>query len=248
MKQMKKFLGAILALTLIFSCFALSGCGEVKSDVKGINTNRTTSQASYTAKTDSSSGSETEKNTSAATEAPAVTEADASTDVDKSDAKTVEIDVKDYGKITLALYPKVAPITVDNFISLAESGFYDGLTFHRIMKGFMIQGGDPQGTGMGGSDKQIKGEFANNGVKNNLSHTRGVISMARATPPDSASSQFFICHQDSLFLDGNDAAFGEVTSGMEVVDKIAADAKPIDNNGTIPASEQPVINSVKVIG
>ena len=245
---MKKFLGAILALTLIFSCFALSGCGEVTSDVKGINTNRTTSQASYTAKTDSSSGSETEKNTSAATEAPAVTEADASTDVDKSDAKTVEIDVKDYGKITLALYPKVAPITVDNFISLAESGFYDGLTFHRIMKGFMIQGGDPQGTGMGGSDKQIKGEFANNGVKNNLSHTRGVISMARATPPDSASSQFFICHQDSLFLDGNYAAFGEVTSGMEVVDKIAADAKPIDNNGTIPASEQPVINSVKVIG
>ena len=232
MLKTKKAVCVVIALVLALSCVVLGGCGA-KSEIKGINTSKTASS-----KADSDVASQASDTSKSGEYKKPYT----------GKSRNVEIDVKDYGKITLALYPKVAPITVDNFISLAESGFYDGLTFHRIMKGFMIQGGDPQGTGMGGSDKQIKGEFANNGVKNNLSHTRGVISMARATPPDSASSQFFICHQDSLFLDGNYAAFGEVTSGMEVVDKIAADAKPIDNNGTIPASEQPVINSVKVIG
>lgn len=157
---------------------------------------------------------------------------------------TAVIDVKDYGKITIELKPEIAPITVENFKKLVSEHFYDGLTFHRIMEGFMIQGGDPLGNGTGGSDETIKGEFSQNGFENKLSHTRGVISMARSSDPDSASSQFFIVHQDSTFLDGQYAAFGVVTDGMDVVDKIAEDAKPTDSNGTITASEQPVINSI----
>lgn len=157
---------------------------------------------------------------------------------------TAVIDVKDYGKITIELKPDIAPLTVENFKKLVSEHFYDGLTFHRIMEGFMIQGGDPLGNGTGGSDETIKGEFAQNGVENNLSHTRGVVSMARSNDPDSASSQFFIVHEDSTFLDGQYAAFGVVTDGMDVVDQIAKDAKPTDNNGTITASEQPVINSI----
>lgn len=159
----------------------------------------------------------------------------------------VAITVRDYGTITVELDADAAPITVQNFLDLADSGFYDGLTFHRIMEGFMIQGGDPEGTGMGGSDKTIKGEFSANGVENPLSHTRGAISMARSSAMDSASSQFFIVQKDSTFLDGQYACFGYVTDGMDVVDAIAADAQPTDDNGTIPADQQPVIESVKVL-
>lgn len=159
----------------------------------------------------------------------------------------VAITVRDYGTITVELDADAAPITVQNFLDLAGSGFYDGLTFHRIMEGFMIQGGDPEGTGMGGSDKTIKGEFSANGVENPLSHTRGAISMARSSAMDSASSQFFIVQKDSTFLDGQYACFGYVTNGMEVVDAIAADAQPTDGNGTIPADQLPVIESVKVL-
>lgn len=159
----------------------------------------------------------------------------------------VAITVRDYGTITVELDADAAPITVQNFLDLANSGFYDGLTFHRIMEGFMIQGGDPEGTGMGGSDKTIKGEFSANGVENPLSHTRGAISMARSSAMDSASSQFFIVQKDSTFLDGQYACFGYVTNGMDVVDAIAADAQPTDGNGTIPADQQPVIESVKVL-
>lgn len=159
----------------------------------------------------------------------------------------VAITVRDYGTITVELDADAAPITVQNFLDLAGSGFYDGLTFHRIMEGFMIQGGDPEGTGMGGSDKTIKGEFSANGVENPLSHTRGAISMARSSAMDSASSQFFIVQKDSTFLDGQYACFGYVTDGMDVVDAIAADAQPTDDNGTIPADQQPVIESVKVL-
>lgn len=159
----------------------------------------------------------------------------------------VQIEVKDYGTISLELDSSAAPITVENFLSLAKDGFYDGLTFHRIMDGFMIQGGDPDGNGTGGSEKKIKGEFSENGVENPISHQRGVISMARALDPDSASSQFFICQQDSTFLDGQYAAFGHVTEGMEIVDAICKDAKPTDNNGTIPADQQPVITKVTVL-
>jgi peptidyl-prolyl cis-trans isomerase B (cyclophilin B) len=158
-----------------------------------------------------------------------------------------EIVIKDYGTVKVELDGDTAPITVQNFMDLANQGFYDGLTFHRIMEGFMIQGGDPNGDGTGGSDQNIKGEFAANGVNNPISHVRGVISMARAQDPDSASSQFFIVQEDSEFLDGQYAAFGHVTEGMEFVDIIAKEAKPVDDNGTIPAEEQPVIETIKII-
>ena len=157
-----------------------------------------------------------------------------------------EITVKDYGTIKLELDEGTAPITVENFIKLAKDGFYDGLTFHRIMDGFMIQGGDPLGNGTGGSKDKIKGEFTSNGVNNPISHVKGVISMARANDPNSASSQFFITVADSTFLDGSYAAFGRVTEGQEIADQIAKDAKPVDNNGTIPASAQPVIEKIMI--
>lgn len=159
----------------------------------------------------------------------------------------VEIDVKDYGKISLELDADVAPITVTNFINLVNEKFYDGITFHRIIDGFMIQGGDPTGTGYSGSSKTIKGEFSANGVKNSISHVRGVISMARSDSYNSASSQFFIVHEDSTFLDGNYAAFGKVTNGMDVVDKIATSIKVEDGNGTVLKENQPVINTIRVI-
>lgn len=133
----------------------------------------------------------------------------------------VVIEMENGKKIKLELYPDVAPITVKNFEKLVSEGFYDGLIFHRVINGFMIQGGDPEGTGMGGSKEKIKGEFASNGVKNDLKHTRGVISMARSMMKDSASSQFFIMHQDAPHLDGDYAAFGKVVEGMDVVDEIA---------------------------
>ena len=148
------------------------------------------------------------------------TETKEETNVDKTHP-IATITMQDGGVIQLELYPEVAPESVKNFISLANSGFYDGLIFHRVISGFMIQGGDPEGKGTGGPGYSIKGEFAANGVKNDISHLRGVISMARAKPFDSAGSQFFICHQDSTFLDGQYAAFGRVISGMDVVDKIA---------------------------
>ena len=158
-----------------------------------------------------------------------------------------EIVIKDFGTVKVELDGDTAPITVQNFMDLANEGFYDGLTFHRIMEGFMIQGGDPNGDGTGGSEKTIKGEFSANGVNNDISHKKGVISMARAQDPDSASSQFFIVQEDSEFLDGQYAAFGHVTEGMEFVAIIAKEAKPIDDNGTIPKEEQPVIETIKII-
>lgn len=159
----------------------------------------------------------------------------------------VEIDINDYGTIALELDADTAPISVTNFMALAEDGFYDGLTFHRIIDGFMIQGGDPLGNGTGGSDTDIKGEFAKNGIDNSISHKRGVISMARSGDPDSASSQFFIVHEDSTFLDGEYAAFGHVTEGMDIVDQICKDTPVQDDNGTVDPDDQPVINTVKVI-
>ena len=157
------------------------------------------------------------------------------------------IKIRDYGDITVELDESAAPITVENFIALAKDGFYDGLTFHRIIANFMIQGGDPKGNGTGGSDKEIKGEFKSNGVDNPLAHKRGVISMARSMRPDSASSQFFICHADSPWLDGDYAAFGCVTDGIEVVDSICENVRPIDQNGTVMRGDQPVMESVTII-
>ncbi|WP_294581867.1 peptidylprolyl isomerase [uncultured Thomasclavelia sp.] len=159
----------------------------------------------------------------------------------------VEIDVQDYGVIKVELQADEAPITVTNFINLANDGFYDGLTFHRIIDGFMIQGGDPNGDGTGGSDETIKGEFSENGVDNPLKHTRGAISMARSSDYDSASSQFFIVHQTSEYLDGQYAVFGYVYEGMDVVDQIATTVPVTDSNGTVLKENQPVITSIKVI-
>lgn len=133
----------------------------------------------------------------------------------------VELVIKNVGSIKLELFPTIAPITVENFLKLVKEGFYNGLTFHRVIKGFMIQGGCPLGNGTGGSKNKIKGEFFSNGVVNPLMHTRGVISMARSMMNDSASSQFFIMHKDAPHLDGSYAAFGVVTEGIEVVDKVA---------------------------
>ncbi len=131
------------------------------------------------------------------------------------------IEMENGGVMTLELYPETAPKTVENFVKLAKSGFYNGLIFHRVISGFMIQGGDPTGTGMGGPGWTIKGEFLSNGVQNTLKHTRGVISMARSSHPDSAGSQFFIMHRDAPHLDGQYAAFGKMTDGFDTLDKIA---------------------------
>ena len=168
------------------------------------------------------------------------------TGLDTSLIYYADIEIQDYGTITIQLDQASAPITTENFVNLAESGFYDGLTFHRIMAGFMMQGGDPLGNGTGGSEETIVGEFTENGYDNQLSHTRGAVSMARSQYYDSASSQFFIVHEDSTFLDGQYAAFGYVTEGMEVVDAVCEAAVPIDSNGTIPAEKQPVITRVTI--
>lgn len=157
------------------------------------------------------------------------------------DVSTNEIKSSDGGEFIITLYPEYAPITCENFEKLVSDGFYNGLTFHRVVEGFMAQGGDPQGTGMGGSKDTIKGEFTANGVENNLSHKRGIVSMARSQMPDSASSQFFICYDDSCaFLDGNYAAFGEVTDGMEVVDDFLKVPRSLGGDGDISSPNSPI--------
>lgn len=156
------------------------------------------------------------------------------------------IEVEGYGAIKLELDADVAPVTVTNFAKLAGEGFYDGLTFHRIIEGFMVQGGDPNGNGTGGSDEKIVGEFSDNGHPNSISHVRGTISMARSQAYNSASSQFFIMQADTPSLDGQYAAFGHVTEGMDVVDAMCEAARPTDNNGTIAAADQPRIASAKM--
>lgn len=158
-----------------------------------------------------------------------------------------QIDVANYGVITAELYADIAPITVTNFVDLVNQHFYDGLTFHRIISGFMIQGGDPLGNGTGGSENTIKGEFSANGIENPLKHTRGVLSMARSIAYNSASSQFFIMHADASHLDGSYAAFGKVITGMDVVDAICENTPVTDSNGTVEAANQPVIASIRII-
>ena len=253
MHTKKRIVCLVLALVTVLSCAVLAGCGT-KKEIKGINTSRTATSAAETS-TPQVTASSSSSSSSASSYVPDTNdtknykpiELDGYKKPYKGSSRTVEIDVKSYGKIKLVLDPTYAPISVQNFLNLVNEGFYDGLTFHRIMKGFMIQGGDPQGTGMGGSSINIKGEFSSNGVENPLNHKRGVLSMARSNAMDSASSQFFIVHKDSTFLDGRYAAFGMVTEGMDVVDAIAEAAKPTDNNGTIPAANQPVITSIKII-
>ena len=231
---------SIRLLALVAGCVFLMGCTSAMTSTgqegKATGAPATTTEAvTGTAQTDAGT-----------TQEEAGTEHTQEEEPMKEGDKIAVIEVEDFGTITVALDASAAPETVKNFVALAESGFYNGLTFHRIMDGFMMQGGDPTGTGFGGSDNNIKGEFAANGVQNPLSHTRGTISMARSQDMDSASSQFFICHQDALFLDGNYAAFGHVTDGMDVVDRICTEAQPVDNNGTIPPENQPVMTSVVI--
>lgn len=228
---MKKIITCFLCIT--FFAMFLTGCGSKDEDTTRTDGNNSAQT------TEDTTPSKTPEDTAAA---PSENEEDY-----LSGLHHVEIDIKDYGKITLELDADTAPVTVTNFIHLAEDGFYDGLTFHRIISGFMIQGGDPLGNGTGGSDKEIKGEFSSNGVENDISHVRGVISMARSNAPDSASSQFFIVHEDSTFLDGNYAAFGHVTEGIEIVDKICEDTPVQDDNGTVSPENQPAITSIRVL-
>ena len=230
---MKKAMTGILMLPL--AAMLLAGCtsGVTSTGNEGASAATATTMTAQTADSGSSAAAGSSQET-------------ASQAAEVAEAVVADIDIADYGRITVALDPAAAPLTVENFVSLAESGFYDGLTFHRIMEGFMMQGGDPDGNGSGGSGKNIKGEFSSNGVDNPLSHTRGAVSMARASSPDSASSQFFIVHEDSTFLDGDYAVFGYVTEGMDVVDRVCADAEPVDDNGTILPEDQPVITSVTI--
>lgn len=221
---MKKKFSFLLVLAVLV--MGLSACGGSKSD--------TTSETKAT-------------KAPKATETAEATKKPESKTTDTKGKHHAKIKVKDYGTIEVELDGDTAPITVANFIKLVNDKFYDGLTFHRIISGFMIQGGDSLGNGTGGSDETIKGEFSSNGVENNISHKRGVISMARSSDPDSASSQFFIMHQDSTYLDGEYAAFGKVTKGMKVVDKICEDATPTDGNGTIEKADQPVIESIRMV-
>ena len=222
---MKKFLGILLTMVLVLG--ALTACGSAGKD-----------------KSDTSSKADSSSSAEVSSEAEDSKQSEEKLLTGKHHA---EIVVKDYGTIKLELDADTAPISVTNFVKLAKEGFYDGLTFHRIISGFMIQGGDPNGDGTGGSDETIKGEFKENGVENNISHVRGVISMARSMENDSASSQFFIVHKDSTFLDGQYAGFGKVTDGMEVVDKICKKVKVEDEDGTTLPENQPVIETIKVI-
>ena len=169
------------------------------------------------------------------------------TEADISGKYNARITIKGYGEIDVELDADAAPVTVQNFMDLVNDGFYDGLTFHRIISGFMIQGGDPNGNGTGGSGTNIIGEFENNGIDNPLKHERGTLSMARSRDNNSASSQFFIMHEDSPHLDGDYAAFGHVTSGMEVVDEICEAVETTDSNGTVMQEDQPVIEKIEMI-
>lgn len=235
---MKRYLSIIAIMTLTL-CM-LAGCGSGKSDSSSTATNEAGKSSSESTQHDSDSSD---------TESVGDDGSLKSTESDSdqlSGKHHVVIKVKDYGKIEVELDADTAPISVTNFVNLAKEGFYDGLTFHRIIDGFMIQGGDPSGNGTGGSDQTIKGEFSENGVENNISHVRGTISMARSSDNDSASSQFFIVQSDSTYLDGQYAGFGTVTSGMDIVDKICKDTPVTDTNGTVEKENQPVIEKITV--
>lgn len=228
---MRKLITYVLVMTMMV--MGVSGCGDSSKETKVTG--------------DTAAPGETE--VTRETNAPASTEKAQDTKDGKYSSGThhAKIKVKGYGTIKVELDADTAPITVQNFAKLVNQKFYDGLTFHRIISGFMIQGGDPLGNGTGGSEETIKGEFSSNGVKNEISHKRGVISMARSQDPDSASSQFFIMHQDGTYLDGEYAAFGKVTDGIEIVDKICEEATPTDSNGTIEKENQPVITSIRML-
>lgn len=223
---MKKVISIVAALLMTGALFM--GCGNKSSS-------ETTQESTSKSDTSSSISSGSKESDS-----------DVGDDEVLTGKHHVEIAVKDYGTIKVELDADIAPVTVTNFVKLAKEGFYDGLTFHRIIDGFMIQGGDPLGNGTGGADEDIKGEFSQNGVENSISHVRGTISMARSQEYDSASSQFFIVQSDSTYLDGQYAGFGMVTEGMEIVDKICQDIPVQDSNGTVSPDDQPVIEAITV--
>lgn len=233
-------------LTACLPGLLLSGCSALAPAEGGIQTKPSSSVLSGETPAEAVSGSLPTASVTAANAATGANTAEAAdaTQADSvAEGYTFSSEATDYvdilmnsgAHIVVKLRSDVAPISVKNFQTLVGDGFYDGLIFHRVIEGFMIQGGDPDGTGMGGSSKNIKGEFSSNGVKNPLSHKRGVLSMARANDPNSASSQFFIVHQDSTFLDGNYAAFGEVVYGMDEVDRIATVATNAQDR---PTTEQ----------
>ena len=232
---MKKIISLIMALLMLTLCFAFTACD--------------TSDTTQASKPDSST-KPTEKPTEVPHVAPKLEDIDFSTietleGVNESATETdyVKITVRNYGDMIIRLYPDVAPATVANFKKLVSEKFYDGLIFHRVIRNFMIQGGDPTGTGMGGANATIKGEFTSNGFTNNLLHKKGVVSMARSSAPNSASSQFFICHKTKTHLDGNYASFGYVIYGLDVVDAIASVST--DNNDR--PREEVVIESIRFV-
>lgn len=214
MNKLRQILGVCCVIAMI--SFALVGCGTAQNNAN--TPPGGTNQVTDTTQSENNNENSMTEQVVALKEDPIVT-----------------MKIKDYGDIILELYPNMAPNTVNNFVTLANEGFYDGLTFHRVISGFMIQGGDPQGTGTGGPDYSIPGEFAENGFKQNtLSHTKGVISMARTFDPNSAGSQFFIMSADGTYLDGQYAAFGKVTDGLDIVEEIQSvptgnSDKPIDD-------------------
>ncbi|MCH5274916.1 MAG: peptidylprolyl isomerase [Lachnospiraceae bacterium] len=229
-KLLKRFLPA---WTVIFSALLLAGCGE--DPTAPIQREETT------AATGRETGQENrQEETSESEETEGAVEL-------LSGTHHIEIHIQDMGVIAVELDADSAPITVTNFVNLAQDGFYDGLTFHRVIEGFMMQGGDPLGTGFGGSEETITGEFSANNIENNLSHTRGAISMARSQAYNSASSQFFIVHQDSTFLDGQYAAFGYVTDGMDIVDEICGNTAVQGENGAVQMEDRAVIEKILVI-
>lgn len=233
---MLKKLG-VFALTMILA-LGMTACGG-KDDTDG--------EVTFT---DATSQSDAVDNAGGETQADAGNVADGNTALEENTTGLhhIEIEVQGYGTIYCELDENVAPVTVQNFLDLAQSGFYDGLTFHRVVEGFVIQGGDPIGNGTGGSEQTITGEFLVNGYNNTLSHTRGVLSMARAMDYNSASSQFFIMHQDATYLDGQYAAFGYVTEGMDVVDAIVANTPVQDiQSGFVAQENQPVITKITVV-
>ena len=248
---MKRKLLAALCVTAM-SAGLLAGCGSSDKTEESTKTEETAKEeTSSQEETETKAASSDSDNVASEEEAEKAGFSDGSDE--KSDSADTDSENKDSSdsSTTSVLLDTSKELTgthhaVTNFVKLAQEGFYDGLTFHRIMDGFMIQGGDPNGDGTGGSKENIKGEFSNNGVDNDISHTRGTISMARASDPDSASSQFFIVQADSTFLDGDYAGFGHVTEGMDIVDKICEDAKPTDDNGTIPSDQQPVIEKITI--
>ena len=252
---MKHKLLCLFMATALAACM-ITGCGssektEPVEETQEAVTETEAEEAGFTDGEEAVSEEESVEEATEETQEEAAEETETTIALDTSSPLTgihhAAMEIRDYGTITLELDADTAPISVTNFVKLVQDGFYDGLTFHRIIDGFMMQGGDPLGNGTGGSEEKIKGEFDSNGVENKISHVKGTLSMARAADPDSASSQFFIVQTDSVFLDGDYAGFGHVTEGLEIVDQICADAEPTDQNGTISADQQPVIEKIVIL-